>query len=45
MTHPTPKFQEEFSAKLPALAMLSHLGWRFLSPTQALTARGVNRMK
>lgn len=40
MTHPTPKFQEEFSAKLPALAMLSHLGWRFLSPTQALTARG-----
>ncbi|MBH8612575.1 type I restriction endonuclease subunit R [Pseudomonas mohnii] len=34
-----PKFQEEYSAKLPALALLSNLGWDFLSPEQALRAR------
>lgn len=34
-----PKFQEEYSAKLPALALLSQLGWTFLPPEQALTAR------
>ncbi|WP_268799401.1 type I restriction endonuclease subunit R [Pseudomonas huanghezhanensis] len=34
-----PKFQEEYSAKLPALALLSNLGWDFLPPHQALTAR------
>ncbi len=32
----TPKFQEEYSSKLPALALLSSLGWTFLSPEQAL---------
>ena len=36
---PGPKFQEEYSAKLPALALLCKLGWQFLSPEQALTAR------
>ncbi len=36
---PAPKFQEEFSAKLPALALLTQLGWSFLSPEQALAAR------
>ncbi|WEQ54079.1 HsdR family type I site-specific deoxyribonuclease (plasmid) [Komagataeibacter oboediens] len=35
----TPKFQEEFSAKLPALALLSTLGWRFLPPSEALILR------
>ena len=35
-----PKFQEEYSAKLPALALLSNLGWRFVSPAQAMAARG-----
>ena len=35
-----PKFQEEFSAKLPALTLLNNLGWSFLSPEQALAARG-----
>lgn len=35
----TPKFQEEYSAKLPALALLTNLGWSFLSPEQALAAR------
>jgi type I restriction enzyme R subunit len=34
-----PKFQEEYSAKLPALTLLSNLGWSFLSPSQALIAR------
>lgn len=35
----TPKFQEEYSAKLPALALLTNLGWSFLPPSQALAAR------
>lgn len=39
MTQYTPKFQEEYSAKLPALTLLTNLGWSFLSPEQALTAR------
>lgn len=39
-THSAPKFQEEYSAKLPALALLTHLGWTFLPPEQALAARG-----
>lgn len=39
MVNPIPKFQEEYSAKLPALALLSNLGWQFISPVQALKAR------
>ncbi|MBV1881260.1 MAG: type I restriction endonuclease subunit R [Pseudomonadales bacterium] len=39
MTSYSPKFQEEYSAKLPALTLLSNLGWHFLSPDQALQAR------
>ena len=35
-----PKFQEEYSAKLPALTLLINLGWSFLSPELALSARG-----
>ena len=35
----TPKFQEEYSAKLPAMALLTNLGWSFLSPEQALASR------
>ena len=35
-----PKFQEEYSAKLPALTLLTQLGWRFLSPDAALSMRG-----
>ena len=27
-----PKFQEEYSAKLPALTLLTNLGWTFISP-------------
>lgn len=40
MTQYAPRFQEEYSAKLPALALLNNLGWSFLSPEQALAARG-----
>ena len=39
MQQATPKFQEEYSAKLPALTLLCNLGWTFLSPEQALAAR------
>jgi len=40
MTSPAPKFQEDYSAKIPALTLLTNLGWDFLSPEQALLARG-----
>jgi type I restriction enzyme R subunit len=40
MTQYTPKFQEEYSAKLPALTLLTNLGWSFLPPELALAARG-----
>lgn len=40
MTQYTPKFQEEYSAKLPALTLLTNLGWSFFSPELALAARG-----
>ncbi|MGL4605027.1 MAG: type I restriction endonuclease subunit R [Iodobacter sp.] len=40
MTQYTPKFQEEYSAKLPALTLLTNLGWSFLSPELALASRG-----
>lgn len=36
---PNIKFQEEYSAKIPALALLSNLDWTYLSPEQALAAR------
>ena len=38
--NPSPKFQEEYSAKIPALALLTNLGWTFLPPDQALAKRG-----
>jgi len=34
-----PKFQEEYSAKIPALTLLHNLGWTFMSPEQILSAR------
>ena len=40
MEHYAPKFQEEYSAKLPALTLLTSLGWSFLSPAEALAKRG-----
>lgn len=35
-----PKFKEEYSSKLPALTLLTNLGWQFYSPDEALAARG-----
>lgn len=40
MSPEAPKFQEEYSAKLPALALLNNLGWTFLTPDEALAERG-----
>ncbi|MCC5791343.1 MAG: type I restriction endonuclease subunit R [Legionellaceae bacterium] len=34
-----PRFQEEYSAKIPALTLLTNLGWVFLSPDEAMSAR------
>lgn len=36
----TPKFQEEFSAKIPALTLLANLGFTYLSQAQVLQLRG-----
>lgn len=36
----TPKFQEEYSAKIPALTLLTSLGWTFLPPKQIMDCRG-----
>ncbi|MEN8170500.1 MAG: type I restriction endonuclease subunit R [Pseudomonadota bacterium] len=38
--HNTPKLQEEYSAKIPALALFTNLGWTFLSPDEVLILRG-----
>ncbi|MGE9111220.1 type I restriction endonuclease subunit R [Escherichia coli] len=35
-----PKFQEEYSAKIPALTLLTSLGWTFLTPKQIMDYRG-----
>ena len=40
MTENDPKFQEEYSAKIPALTLLTNLGWTFLPPEYALVNRG-----
>ncbi|WP_426710105.1 hypothetical protein [Enterobacter cloacae complex sp. 284J4] len=34
------KFQERYSAKIPALTLLTSLGWTFLSPKQIMDYRG-----
>lgn len=39
MIQNSPRFQEEYSAKLPALTLLINLGWSFLSPDEILVAR------
>ncbi len=38
----TPNTAELYSAQIPALATLMSLGWRYLSPTDCLAARGGN---
>lgn len=39
----TPNSREQYSAQLPALHLLSNLGWNFLTTSQALTLRGNTR--
>ena len=36
----TVKFQEEFSAKIPALALLANLGYTFITPNESEVLRG-----
>ncbi len=38
-----PQTREQFSAHLPALHLLSNLGWRFLTTEQCLALRGTTR--
>ncbi len=38
-----PKFQEEYSAKVPALQVLMAMGYRYLTPTRCLALRGSER--
>lgn len=40
MKQPAPKFQEEYSAKIPALVLLTNMGWSYLTPEAATAARG-----
>lgn len=42
-THQTPETKEEYSAKIPALQILSTLGWEYLPPPDCLSKRGSNR--
>lgn len=37
--HQTPETKEEYSAKIPALHVLSNLGWKYLSPVECLAKR------
>lgn len=37
---PTPSFREDHISQLPALQLLINMGWRYLTPEQALEARG-----
>lgn len=37
---PTPEWREDESSQIPALQLLVNLGWTYLSPDEALTARG-----
>ncbi|MEP1778870.1 HsdR family type I site-specific deoxyribonuclease, partial [Reichenbachiella sp.] len=36
----TPSFKEDHISQLPALKLLMNLGWKYLSPEEALEARG-----
>ena len=38
----SPKFQEEYSAKIPALVLLNNLGWDFIPPDDVLKKRNKN---
>ncbi|MEI9534885.1 HsdR family type I site-specific deoxyribonuclease [Moellerella wisconsensis] len=36
----TPNFQEEFSSKIPALSLLTNLGYKFIPPSECEALRG-----
>mgnify|MGYP003629419698 FL=1 len=40
MSRTTINFQEEFSAKIPALTLLTHLGYQFIPPSECEALRG-----
>src|SRR5690554_2244866 len=40
MDKQTPNFQEEFSAKIPALTLLTNLGYSFIPPSECEALRG-----
>ena len=39
MTNPSINFAEEFSSKIPALALLNTLGYEFIPPSQCIAMR------
>ncbi|MEY0242520.1 type I restriction endonuclease subunit R [Providencia rettgeri] len=40
MSSPLPNFREEHSAKIPALTLLTNLGYQFIPPAECLAMRG-----
>lgn len=40
MTNPIPNFREEQSAKIPALTLLSNLGYQYIPPAECMAQRG-----
>lgn len=40
MTQSTVNFREEFSSKIPALALLTNLGYQFIPPSECEALRG-----
>lgn len=40
MSSPLPNFREEHSAKIPALTLLTNLGYQFIPPAKCLAMRG-----
>lgn len=36
----TPSFKEDHISQIPALKLLMNMGWKYLSPDEALVARG-----
>ncbi|SKA43884.1 type I restriction endonuclease subunit R [Photobacterium toruni] len=40
MEHYTPNFREEQSAKIPALTLLTNLGYQFIPPSECMAIRG-----
>lgn len=45
LIHPTPEWHEDEISQIPALQLLINLGWTYLSPDEALRARGRRRAR